>query len=181
MGRNLFICLFIVSVISINATIITEWNFESESLNPSTGSGTVSRIGGVAHDTFNDGYDDSEYAWSTTSYPAQSTNNLSGGIKIEVSTIGYTDIYFSWVTRHSNTSANREVLFYTLDKTAVPPVWIQAGVYNAASGDDWFARSFDGRSIPGLNNNANLAFKIVSAFSNAANTAAFSNLTFLPN
>ncbi len=169
MNRIGLILILLVVACYLGSTVITEWNFESQSLEPSTGSGIISLTGGVTHDTFNSGYN-SSYAWSTMNYPLQGTNNLTGGIQIEAPTTGHWNIILNWVTRHSNTSANREVLFYTLDKTATEPVWTQAATYNNPNGDAWFVRSFDGTQIPGLDDNANLAFRIVSAFADSTNT-----------
>jgi len=167
MKKFLFIA-FILMWAALNATVISSWTFENTLL-PSTGSGTVSLIGGVTDDGFNTGYSGG-LGWSTTSYPAQGTNNMTAGIMIELSTQNFQNITISWELRHSNKSANRAVLFYTLDRTAAEPVWIQAGVYDATGGDSWFPNSFDANSIAGINNNPNLAFKLVSAFANSENT-----------
>jgi hypothetical protein len=173
MKKAAFILSLLIIALIANATVITEWTFETTTppptLTPTTGSGTVSPIGGVTHDTFNGG-NGSTYAWSTTNYPVQGTNNRTAGILIEVSTTGYSGISFSWHLRHSSTSANREVLYYTLDKTAPAPVWVEAADHTVPAGDAYYVWSFDGSSISGLNNNANLAFKIVSAFSNTEDT-----------
>lgn len=155
-------------ILALGATTVAEWNFDSDSILPSVGSGTLTLTGGVTSDGFNTG--NPGRAWSTTSYPAQGTNNRTAGLLIEVSTLGYTAVSFSWNIRHSNTSANREVLYYTLDKTATEPAWVEAGTYNASSGDAWLASSYDGSAVTGLANNANLAFKIVSSFADDANT-----------
>ena len=160
-------------ILALGATTVAEWNFDSDSILPSVGSGTLSLTGGVTSDGFNTG--NPGRAWSTTSYPAQGTNNRTAGLLIEVPTLGYTAVSFSWNIRHSNTSANREVLYYTLDKTAAEPAWVEAGTYNASSGDAWLASSYDGSAVTGLANNANLAFKIVSSFADDANTVYMSS------
>jgi len=169
--KRIAIILFLLGFALLNAAVITAWDFESQTTDPSTGSGTISLIGGVTNDGFNTGYPTSGYAWSTTTYPAQGTNNRSAGVYFEVSTVGFTAINISWAIRHSNTSANREVLYYTLDKTSTTPVWTEAGVYTVTGGDAWFAYSFNAASITEMNGNANLAFKLVSSFANTANDA----------
>ncbi len=163
--------LFLIISGLLNAVVVTSWDFESQSTSPTTGSGSLSLLGGVTSDNFNTGYGDTGYAWSTTSYPAQGTNNRSAGMFIEVSSVGYSNISLNWAIRHSNTSANREVLYYTLDRTEANPVWVEAATFNATNGDQWVLGSFDGTAIPGMNSNPNLAFKIVSSFANTANTA----------
>jgi hypothetical protein len=154
----------------LNASVITKWDFETQSLSPSIGAGSLSLLGGVTNGGFTGGYL-STYAFDTLNYPAQSTNNLTAGIYFEVSTIGYTNILLSWSQRHSNTSANRAVLYYTLDKTASSPVWVLANTYDATSGDTWFQRTFDGSAIRRMASNPNLAFKLVSCFADTSNTA----------
>ena len=128
--EKILLIAFILMGAALNATVISAWTFEN-TLSPSTGSGSVSLIGGVTDDGFNTGYNGG-LAWSTTSYPAQGTNNTTAGIVINVSTANFQNITISWALRHSNKSANKAVLFYTLDRTVSEPVWIQADIYNAA-------------------------------------------------
>jgi len=155
----------------LQAVVITSWDFEASNTTPNVGSGSLSLIGGVTHDAYSSGYNGSSKAWSTTGYPAQGTNNRTGGLYMAVSSVGYGDVSISWALRYSNTSANRTVLYYTLDRTAGTPVWVEAGTYNATAGDSWFTGSFDGSSIPEMDSNPYLGFKLVSSFANAANDA----------
>ena len=169
--NKLIIAFILISVcVAAKAVVITQWNFEAQNLQPNQGSGSIALTGNTTNDGFGSG-NNSSYAWSTTGYPAQSTNNLTAGIYFDVSTVGYNTINVSWSHRHSNTSANRAVLYYTLDKTAPTPVWQLAETFNAPTGDTWYQRAYNGNGIAGLANNANLAFKIVSAFANTGNTA----------
>jgi hypothetical protein len=150
--------------------IITAWSFENTSTSASAGNGTLSLLGGITNDSFNSGYG-STYAMSTTSYPAQGTGTRTAGIRVDVSTAGFRDISLSWSHRFSNTSANKAVLYYTLDGSASSPVWVEAGTYSTVSGDTWMNFSFDASAISGANNNPHLAFKIVSAYNDTAQTA----------
>jgi hypothetical protein len=166
--KNILLILFVVGFGLLNAVVITAWNFDDNSINPSTGSGSLSLIGGVTNDGFSTGYPAApSRGWSTTTYPAQGTSNRTAGLKIVSSSEGYTGLSISWLIRYSNTSANRMVLYYTADNSVSNPIWIQAGVYTVSAGDAWAAGSFDGSSIPELNYNPNLAFKMVSSFANA--------------
>jgi|GEM_PF-69574 len=149
--------------------IITAWSFENSSMSPSAGNGALSLIGGVTFDTYNGGYG-STYAMSTTSYPAQGTANRTAGIRIDVPTSGYRNISLCWSQRFSNTSANKAVLYYTLDGSIASPVWVEAGTYTTPTGDSWSNFSFDASAISAANNNPHLAFKIVSAFGDTGNT-----------
>ncbi len=171
MRKTLIVAILLAVFTLVNAVVITSWNFDNDSILPTTGEGSLSLIGGVTDDGFNTGYPSSpSRGWSTTSYPAQGTNNRTAGMMIEISSTGYQNLVFSWIIRHSNTSANRAILYYTLDKTAAEPQWVECGASNASSGDSWFAGSFDGSSIEGLDDNPNLAFKIVSAFADDDDT-----------
>ncbi|HNX00979.1 MAG TPA: hypothetical protein PKK33_06400 [Candidatus Cloacimonadota bacterium] len=169
MRKLLLFCLLVSCAAFIHGVVITQWDFDSQSLTPSIGTGSISLIGGVTNDGYSTGYS-TTYGLSTTTYPAQSTNNLTAGIYFEVSTLGYSNISLSWNHRFSNTSANKAVLYYTLDKTASPVVWTAASTLSATAGDSWFQKSYDGSSISSLNSNPNLAFKIVSSFGDAGNT-----------
>jgi len=175
--KQLAIFLALFCLTSLNAAVITAWDFEAQSTTPSLGNGSISLIGGVSSDGFSSGYNSSIYGWSTTNYPVQGTNNRTAGVYFEVSTVGFTGISISWSIRHSNTSANRAVLYYTLDKSSSEPVWIEAGEYNATGGDTWFPNSFSGTAITGMNGNSNLAFKLVAAFANTANDAYVASRT----
>lgn len=169
--KSILLTMLLLVCIALNAVVITAWDFEAQNTSPSTGSGSLSLIGGVTNDNFNTGFDNVGFGWSTTTYPVQGTNNRSAGLYIEASSEGFTAISFSWVIRHSNTSANRAVLYYTLDKTEATPVWVEAATFNATNGDQWVSGTFDGSSITGMDSNPNLAFKIVSSFANTENTA----------
>ncbi len=169
--KRIILLLTLVSIaFLINATVITGWDFEAQSLTPSTGSGSLNLIGSLVQNAYATGYNSSSFALVTTTFPAQGTNNQTAGIYFETSTAGFNTISLSWAIRHSNTSPSRAVLLYTLDRTASVPVWQQAGIYTTSAGDAWFAGSFDGSGISDLNNNPNVAFKLVAAFANEANT-----------
>jgi hypothetical protein len=176
--------LALVSLTSANAqTILTEWNFNSVipdsatttgTTSPSVGAGTIILIGGTTA-TFAGGStadtstttDNSRY--SLSSFPSAGNGNKTAGIQFDVSTVGFTDISFAYQIRHSNTAANTHALLYTLDRLASTPVWTEAAQFTftpaaSGTGDTWYSRSVNLTSISGLNENANAAFRIVSAF-----------------
>lgn len=171
MKKLVFLLLIALTLGSLAAVTITEWNFEDSDLEPAIGSGEIYLTGGVASDGFGTGYPDTpSVGWSTTNYPLQGTNNLSAGICFEFSTLGFSGIELSWMLRHSNKSANRAVMFYTLDRSANPITWVQAADNSVTAGDTWYPLSFDASGITGFNNNPNLAIKIVAGFGDANNT-----------
>lgn len=177
--------LALVALASANAqTIITEWNFNSSvpdantttgTTSPSVGTGTISLVGGTTANPFASGSpadtstatDNSRYP--ILSFPALGIGSKTAGIQFDVSTVGFTDISFAYQIRHSNTSANTHALLYTLDRLASAPVWTEAALFTftpaaSGTGDTWYSRSVNLTSVTGLNENANAAFRIVSAF-----------------
>ncbi|WP_296761593.1 Ig-like domain-containing protein, partial [Roseiflexus sp.] len=171
-------------------TIITQWTFNSPTpdgntatgtTDPAIGSGTASLVGGTTA-TFASGDvsggstdpatgDDS--AWNTTTYASQGTQDRQRGAQFAVSTVGYQNIRFSFDLRHSNTAANTVALLYSTDGGAT---FSEAATFVATAGDAWFNnRSFDFSSIPALNNNPNVVFRIVAAFASGGSVYAPSN------
>ena len=188
--------LAMVTLTSANSqTVITEWNFNStvpDALTttgvttPSTGSGTASLIGGTSSSFATGNPADTSSTdnsrWSITGFPASGNGSKTAGVQFDVSTLGFTDISFAYQIRHSNTSANTHALLYTLDRLATAPVWTEAALFTftpaaTGTGDTWYSRSVNLTSVTGLNENANAAFRIVSAFDPTANNYLASRST----
>lgn len=199
MKRFLF-SLFAGSIctLAISQTTIAHWDFNSNpndattstgTLIPQTGLGTITTIGGItstfaagntldANTTDNSGF-------NTTTYPAQSTNPKTAGIQIDVNTTGLQNIAIEFQQRLSNTANNTWVLQYTSDVTAGSPVWVDANTFTfvpapTGTGDTWHFRTFNFTSVTALNNNPNVAFRIVSDYDPISGTylAARSTSTY---
>lgn len=177
---------------------ITQWTFEGDVITPSTGSGTASLIGGTTS-TFATGVSGSpDRAWNTSGYPEQGVGSGTAGVEYEVSTVSYSNISVEWDHRHSNTSANRIRLQYTLNGTD----WINFeassanatnmaadvdkgfdnGRYVADAGDTWYHRTASFASVSGASNNPSFAIRIVSEFADGTEyAAATSTSTYSPN
>lgn len=169
---------------------ITQWDFEGDVITPSTGSGTANTVGGTqgAFATGLVGGVASGRAWNTNTYPEQGTASGTAGVEFIVSTAGFTNIGVTWDHRHSNTSANRVRLQYTLNGTT----WVNfeasasnatntaAGVdkgfdngrYITDAGDTWYQRSASFAGISGAADNPAFAIRIVSEFLNGTEYAA---------
>jgi len=180
--------LFLSVQVAAQSVTITQWNFNNETLNPSTGSGTAGNVGGTSTGWATGVTGSPDRAWNTSQYPAQGTNNGTAGVQFTVSTNSYQNITVSWDHRHSNTSANRIRLQYTLNGT----VWLNFnasatnavntrvgndagfdnGRYIADAGDAWYVRSANLGSITGANNNSSFAVRIVSEFVDGTNYGA---------
>jgi hypothetical protein len=171
----------------VNADIITQWNFNSitpgdvSTATPSTGSGSLSLVGGVTHpSTGSTGAGSSDLAttnlaFQTSTYAAQGTGNLTRGVQFNIDTTGWSDITVSWDQRLSNTAANTWRFQYSLDgSTFVNSTQFTFTPAATGTGDVWYnGRSVDLSSIAGVANNANFAFRIVAEFDpNAGNYLA---------
>lgn len=177
--------LSLVTAVSAQADIITQWNFNGitpgdiSTATPSTGSGSLSLLGGVTHpNSGSSGAGSSDtaatnLAFQTTTYAAQGSGNLTRGVQFNVSTVGYQDIVVSWDQRHSNASARHVQFQYTTDGVNYTNF---GSLFEATAGDTWFNnRSVDLSSITAANNNANFGFRIVAAFAPLTSTYLPSN------
>lgn len=158
--------------------IIAQWDFNSLSLDPSSGNGTASYTGGTAAagsgefatGSSTDPAPSGNSAWNTSSYPAPGTANKTAGVRFNVSTAGRQNIMVRWDQRASNTGSKYVRLQYTTNGSAfydfpVPTV--------AATGfTSW---TNDLSSFPGVNDNPNFAFRIVAEFESTAINDANNN------
>lgn len=180
--------------------VITQWDFEGDVTTPSSGAGTATLIGGTTA-TFATGYTGTSTggrAWNSAGYPAQGAGSNTAGVEFLVSTSGYSAIALNWDGRHSNTSANRIRVQYTLDgsewenfeASAANATNTAGGVdkgfdngrYIADAGDTWYQRSADFSGISGVAGNAAFGVRIVTEFVDGSNYgAATSTSTYSPN
>jgi hypothetical protein len=166
-----------------NADLITEWNFNGTSSTtvpggtisptPSTGAGIAALIGGTtatfASGTANGGSSDpitttpSNYAWNTTTYPAQGANPGTAGIRFDVDTTLFQDIIVEFDTRHSNTSSRYLGFDYSIDGGST---WTSFATFDSdQGGDKWYNnRVVDLSAIAAVENTTQFAFRIVTIF-----------------
>lgn len=183
-----------LSSADFNPGTLTQWDFNGSSTatvpggtaspTPSIGAGTASLFGGVsatfASGTANGGSTDpvdttpSNYAWNTTGYAPQGTENGGRGVQFNVSTEGWDKIVVSWDQRHSNTSSRFVQFLYTTDGLNFTNAGLDnGGLFEGTAGDTWFnGRTVDLTSIAGVANNANFAFRVVAAFGPAGGYVA---------
>ncbi|WP_309640284.1 T9SS type A sorting domain-containing protein [Flavobacterium sp.] len=145
----------------------------------SVGAGTAALIGGSTG-TFSAGNASvgtteteptaTNFGWQTAGYAPAGTDNKIRGVQYNVSSVGQAGIVLKFEQRLSNSASNTYVVFYTADRTAATPVWVEAQTFTftpaaTGTGDTWYnGRTVDVSSITSLDNNPNVAFKIVSAF-----------------
>jgi hypothetical protein len=185
------LCLLVSNVIWSQTTLV-QWNFNgvdaasvlggASNPTPAIGTGTLVVAGGATTDAttpFASGVGSTDlldttpqtnFGLVTTNYPALGVGNKTAGAQINVSTVGYADITFRFDQRLSNTSNNTYVIQYTADRTAGSPIWVDAQLFTftpaaTGTGDVWYnLRSVDLSAVTVLDNNANVAFRVVSAF-----------------
>ncbi|MFM7806948.1 MAG: PEP-CTERM sorting domain-containing protein [Planctomycetota bacterium] len=151
------------------ADVITQWNFEAQTLNASTGTGLASLVGGVTS-TFATGFGGTgTFALNTTGYAAQGTGDRTRGAQFSGSTAGYDSITLAWNERHSNTSANTVAVFATTDGTN----WSEVQVFTftpqaSGTGDTWYQRSVTLSAT--YANAANFGFRVLAAFNPGGST-----------
>ena len=184
--KKLFTLLFTSFILSNSfCQTLAEWNFNSVppdanlstgSTTVSTGTGTITNIGGIAG-SFSTGAVSTDPApaadntgLQTTAYPAATLNNKTAGIEISVNTTGFQSIVLKFDLRLSNTAANTYTIQYSTNGTTfidfatlVPPVNGTTPAFNNNN-------TYNFSSITALNNNTNAKFRIVSTFAGAGTT-----------
>lgn len=146
-----------------NAAVVTQWNFEAQTLSASTGTGLASMVGGTTN-TFATGFAGAgTFGLNVTNFAAQGTGDRTRGAQFSGSTGGYENITIGWNERHSNTMANTVAVFATVDGTN----WNEVQVFTftpaaSGTGDTWFARSVTLGSE--YANSANFGFRVLAAF-----------------
>jgi Secretion system C-terminal sorting domain len=182
----------LVSSTSWGQTTLVQWNFNGTSATtvpggasaptPILGAGTAALVGGTTA-TFASGISSggssdpvttspNNYGWNTTNYAAFGTENKQRGVQFNVSTLGFAGITLTFDQRLSNTSNNTYVVQYTTDRTVASPTWVDVqlftqpqGLSGTTGGDVWHNLRFvDLIDVVALNNNPNVAFRVVSAF-----------------
>ncbi len=198
MVRHYTRLLFAAAILSFGQhthaqTVITQWNFNSNPPDasnstglsiPSTGTGTLTTVGGTASlfasGNAGTGSSDPQTTDNTgmgvNTFPTQGTADKTAGIQFAVSTVGHSNIQVSFDVRPSNTSTRHMVLQYTTDITATTPVWVDFRTDAFAAGDAWVnGRTYDLSTVTTLNNNANAGFRVVSTFEPATSNYVAAN------
>ncbi len=196
------------SAASWGQATIAQWNFNGpsntevpggvSSPTPSVGAGSAELVALTLPATFASGNttvgtletettSPPNYGWNSTGYPATATApDKTSGVQYNVSTVGQAGIIFRFEQRLSNTSNNTYVVQYTADRTAGSPVWVDGPVFTftpaaTGTGDTWYnARIANFETVTALDNNPNVAFRVLSTYDPIAGTylAARSTSTY---
>lgn len=187
------LALLLISATSFGQITLAQWNFNGESNETVPGgatsptpvvliapAATATLVGGTTA-TFANGNTTAgtwetettsppNYAWNSTNYPPAGTENKSRGVQFNINTTNYTGITFRFEQRLSNTAANTYQVQYTTDASASTPIWVDAQQFTVVpaatgTGDTWYNdRTVNLTAITGLDNNPNVAFRVVSEF-----------------
>ncbi|MBX3111541.1 MAG: PEP-CTERM sorting domain-containing protein [Fimbriimonadaceae bacterium] len=172
--RNLVTLALVVVAAASQATVITQWNFNSLSADgdtttgttdPSIGSGTASLVGGTTS-TFASGNGSSDPAatddssWNSATYPEQQVGSGTAGVQFLVSTAGMKDITVSFDQRHSSTASAWTMLQYTTDGST----WTNSDSYQVADTSFHNGNTVDLTGVTAANDNPNFGVRIVSIF-----------------
>ncbi len=184
MKRTVFVAgtLFLITFSGLGTEIIAQWDFNSVagdndpstgSVMPSFGSGVAQLVGGItavfASGSTSDSVGTDNSAWSTTSYPAQGTSNKTAGVQFRVSTLGYSNIVLAWDQKVSGSASKYLRLQYSPDGQSLYEYPQPVVSTLASSGGSVFqSESKSLESIPSINDNPDLVFRIVSEFESTA-------------
>ncbi len=155
---------------------ITAWNFDGDNLTATTGTGTLTLIGGTTegYAAGNSIVTGTDRALNITNFPADATASGTAGLQANVSTLGFTGISVAYDRKGSNTASKWEQFEYSLTGTAP---WIVLGnnggtLTNVGAGVLWPTTTY---TLPaGAANNPSFACRMVSIF--APGTSAYAQV-----
>ncbi len=175
------------SLPTLPSTMLARWDFNSTGSYPVTapltsiGVGTGAAVTGTYYDNFlfvpgaiadpidlNASFVNS--GWEFQDGPTNGTANKQVGFQYNTSTVGYNNIVLTWEERHSATASKYMRVQYSTDGmnfTDGPVITFNVVAYEFCSANL--------SGIPGINNNPNFAFRIVSEFESTAIGTANAN------
>ncbi len=168
-----------LTILQTPPVLLARWDFNDTNIlsasspAPSVGSGSSALQGGISGSFQSGSFSDADgapgplnSAWHTTGYPSQGNSNKTAGVRFNVSTVDYGGIFLTWEARHSNTASKHARLQYTADGVnfvGINPITM--ATENATGFIIYFA---DLSGLPGVNNNPNFGFRIVTEFESTA-------------
>lgn len=169
--------------------IISQWTFNSSNFNPSSGKGQLKIIGintsydftlGSPTDPLGPNYNRNNKSLNLIG-SERVASNKSSGLEFSVSTFNKRNIIIYWDNQCSATSTKYLRAQYTLDITAVNPIWIdyiaqigdaenvEEGLYKIDNTSWDYQRKADLSSISEVNNNLKFGFRLVAAYAPGQN------------
>jgi len=165
--KSAFALSTLISTAAAQAASLAFWDFNADTLVPSTGAGTLAPIGGVSSFFgFGNGPSDPngppDRNWGFSSLPAQGTDSGTAGFEGAVSTAGYQSIQLSFDIKAQFSASKYYEVLYSVDSGGA---WSSAGTFAVAGEDVWQTQSVDLSVLdPAVNNNAGFQFQVVAVF-----------------
>lgn len=169
--KKLYTLLFVAFAFTMNAQVITQWNFDdaapATAMLPTTGSGTFLLIGGVVDNLtaglMPAGNPATGKAYSVKTFPATLTASGTAGFEFAVPTGGHPDpINVTFDPRGSNTSSRFQQYEYSLNGGTS---WTILGNNGGLLTNSFTATPMVRLNLPaGCGNNDSFRFRIVSIF-----------------
>jgi len=156
-----------VFAFAVQAASLAFWDFNADTLVPSTGAGTLAPIGGVSSFFgFGNGPSDPNGPpnrnWGFSNLPDQGTGSGTAGFEGTVSTAGYQSIQLSFDIKAQFSASKYYEVLYSVDSGGT---WDSAGTFGVAGEDVWQTETFDLSALdPAVNNNAGFQFQLVAVF-----------------
>lgn len=185
----------VVSLISVDTSAtLAFWNFNNVPLNfnspaPWYGAGTAVPVGstlltgtspfaGVVDplDGVPFGLGTTNVAWGTDNYPL-SGGNKQNGVRFNVSTVGAKNITVSYDSRVSGTASDYERLQYTTNGS----IWTDYPTSSTFGGHatTYYSFNYNLTGFPGVDNNPNFGFRVVTEFASTATYGISSSNSYL--
>lgn len=169
MKKLYFIIALAVSTFGANAQVtIAQWTFDADlpaAMQPTTGSGTFTTIGGVEDNLTGGvmpaGNPSTGKAYSIKTFPEAGTASGTAGFQFNVNTANYSGITVTFDPRGSNTASKWQQYQYTVNGTT----WIPVGNNGGALTNVFTTTPMVTVTLPAdAGNNDNFGFRIVSIF-----------------
>lgn len=150
------------------AILLSRWDFEAPGTSadrpePSQGRGEAALLGGVGADFKSGSGIQGRTGWNTSGYPPQGTGSGSRGVVFGTDTTGFTNIVVHFDQRSSKTGSRWSRLDYTTDGRNFIPFRTNDGALSPP--DTYRTYRFDLSGIPGVDDNPQFGFRVVSVFS----------------
>ena len=165
MKKNYFFKIILFFILSNNAnaqTSFASWDFNSSTLNASTGTGTLTFVGGCGSPIYvnNAG----TQALGFADFPLVNAGSGTAGIQFTTSTVGYVGITVTFDTYGHNQSSKWQQYQYTVDGTN----WLILGNNNGGLTSNFLPVTLNFPAT--CDNNPNFAFRVVSIFNPSGGT-----------
>ncbi len=179
-----------LDVATSGALVTWDYNalgLDTASAAPSQGQGTARTTtvgttnsfqptGGTPNDPYNSMIGATNYYYGTATYPNNGTSNKQAGVQFSVSTVGFKNLTVSFDQRASSTASKYTRLQFTTNGVDYTDYPTSTAFFGASA---WESRSYSLVGFPGVVNNPDFAFRVVSEFEATATLGAVDNSNYV--